>query len=82
MLERTVAPMRLCITLVIDDSESCVSTSILTDTGRLTMVTDQNLKRQVQSDLPCIASERKSQRAQMSHAVRQIDENYFESEAL
>ena len=46
------------------------------------MVTDQNLKRQVQSDLPCIASERKSQRAQMSHAVRQIDENYFESEAL
>ena len=46
------------------------------------MVTVQNLKRQVQSDLPCIASERNGLRAQMSHAVRQIDEDYFESENL
>ena len=59
-----------------------MSPLLLTDTGRLTMVTDQNLKRQVQSDLPCIASERKSQRAQMSHAVRHIHEDYFESENL
>ena len=46
------------------------------------MVTVHDLKRQVRSDLPCITSERISLRAQMSHAVRQIDENYFESEAL
>ena len=47
------------------------------------MVTDQNLKRQVPvGSAVQIASERKSLRAQMSHAVRQIDEDYFESEAL
>ena len=43
------------------------------------MVTVHDLKRQVRSDLPCITSERISLRAQMSHAVRQIDEAYFES---
>ena len=46
------------------------------------MVTVQNLKRQVQSDLPCIASERNGLRVQMGHAFKRIDEDYFESEAL
>ena len=46
------------------------------------MVTIHDLKQRVPSDLPCIASERNGLRAQMSHAVRHIHEDYFESEAL
>ncbi len=37
------------------------------------MVTIHDLKRQVRPDLSCVSSERISLRAQMSHAVRQID---------
>ena len=67
---------------VSDGGPLCMSSSLLTDTGRLTMVTVHDLKRQVRPDLPCIASERNGLRVQMGHAFKRIDEDYFESEDL
>ena len=67
---------------MIDGSASYMVPSALTDTGRLTMVTVHDRKRQVRSDLPCIASERNGLLAQISPTVHTDQRGLFQLEAL